>query len=1274
MNKSGAGLADDTVRELQAYLKILCHYAGDVNGAMDDGTRTALKALQIDLKLIPSGDLDKPTELELDTRLSLLRGALRCLGFFTTDAPKSDVEALRQAVIDFQADQGLPQSGCMDAATRDALSDEIMKLQSKLYFLGDYKGFVDGGYNPFIIPAILAFQTRLGLAPNGILDADTRLAIVRNAVILPDEGEIPDLSKREKVTALQRKLCSHWQYLGPQHGLYDAPTVAAVSAFQLKYKLPRHDGVCDDHTWWQLNQESGTVFAEAFQWELDALDEERSGFIPDKADPRPASESDVLQRAHRNQLCGLAFSGGGIRSATFNLGILQALAEHRLLREFHYLSTVSGGGYIGSWLSKWIHEEGGEVAAVEEKLAIASRQSSRKSEPYQIKFLRRYSNYLTAQAGVLGADIWTVVATYMRNVMLNMVILVAVLSAVMLIPRLLLWLVSEYSSAVRYAELYTPGFARWFGSIALASFLVAVFFFSLNISLIPHPRNKRHSLFCQAQECVLMRVVAPLMISSFFGSVWLWYEYEGIQNYLVDWHYWLAATIVYLAVWATAWMIGQRVNWDNGIRKKPSSGMWSQIGPHLSFSILPVIFGHLLFAFVISQLGDSVQNRDPLAHPVYLVTFGMPMALSIFGVSMILLVGLLGRAYSDHSREWWARTGGWIIILSCIWVILFGFSLWGPPIIDWLNREVGLWAFSILIVGCLIATLFGARYGMSERRDIAAASPAIERLLAVVPTYVRLGFLALTTAIIQWLAPLMFMLGMLVFVPVVIQLVTTDPSFYHVRNVTLSDYLHIGFYASERVPIGALLGIYTGCILVAAILVWRVDFNKFSLQVMYQNRLVRCYLGASNPTRQPHPFTGFDSTDDIHLTGLLWKLARDDGDHLQKPYHLINTAINLVTGRELARQKRMTFSFSFSPGFCGFEIPEHVGTLKHADNNLARGCFRPTREFGAGKRDVIGGNITVGGLRDKLERFGDEEEGVKLGQAMTISGAAASSNVGHHSNPALSFLMTVLNTRLGEWISNPCKSAWRTLAPRFGFGWLLKDLLGLVDVDSSYVYLSDAGHFENLGLYELVRRRCALIVAIDASSDGVTPFFELGGAIRKCFTDFGIEIDIQVKDVEADSITMVAKSHWAIGEIKYGSVDENCESGLLLYIKPSLTGGEPADLLSYRNFDRNFPYQSTADQFFDETQFESYRKLGYHIGVSVFGEICSELEKKMTSDENRRVALIRLLRRRLEESRRAKRMERMNDYQMTVHELTEKLIRARQSPAAGKLSRGNWSV
>ena len=1215
----------DSVRELQGYLGILCHYSGERNGRFDEATSNALKTLQDKMYLLPSGELDEATEIELDIFLGQQRGALGCLGFWNNDNAQGNSDALQQGLIEFQADQNLPQSGCLDQATRYALVSEISKLQSKLFFLGDYKGFVDGSFNPFIIPAIQVFQTRHKLPINGIRDPVTRVAISESALIKPDQGEVPDRAKQEKVAAIQRKLYCSGHYRGGQHGRYDNATVTALIAFQQKHKLPRTDGFCDDRTWWQLNQESGTIFSEVFQWELDALDEEGSDVIPDKADPRPAAESEVIARAHKNQLFGLAFSGGGIRSATFNLGMSQALAEKQLLREFHYLSTVSGGGYIGSWLAKWIYEEGGEIEKVEEKLSIANRPAGSTAEPDQIKFLR---HYLTPQVGFFGADTWAVIATYLRNVMLNMAILVAVLSAVMLFPRVLLWIVTQYSSAVKIGELYTPGFALWFGSIALAAFLVAVFFISLNISLVAHPRNQQRWLYCQEQSCVLTRVVVPLMISGFFGSVWLWYEFEGAQPYFMDWHYWLVAGLIYLSVWGIAWRLGQQINGENGVRTTQSGGDWSQVGLHLIFSIAALIIGHGMIAFVLTQFERPTKVHDPLNHPVNLVTFGMAVALSIFGIAMILLVGLLGRAYSDRSREWWSRMGGWTIIFTIGWVVLSTISLYGPPFITWLNYEIAGWVLTIIILGCLLASAFGARYGMSERSGETLAGPTTDRLLAIAPRYLVLGVLLLTTAVIQWLAPAMFVLGMLLFTTSVILSLITGESIHNASVTTIGDYFNTSFFNSEETPIDLLVASIAGCVMVAVILVWRVDINKFSMYMLYRNRLVRCYLGASNANRSPDPFTGFDIGDDRHLAELLWKLAPDNNGvvhHLQKPFHLINTSVNLVTGKEYGRQQRRAASFLFSPGFCGFDPPKDAGHLKPTGANvLARACFRATREYGAGKRDVVG-SISLSGLREKLECFRDEEEGVTLGQAMAISGSAASPNIGYHSNPALSFLMTALNARLGRWSANPGQDAWRTPGPSFGFVWPVSDLLGLVNADSHYVYLTDGGHFENLGIYELVRRRCALIVAIDASSDAGCSFNDLGGAVRKSFTDFGIEIDIQVTDIEFDPVTKLAKSHWAIGEIKYGLVDANCESGLLLYVKPSLIGNEPADLLNYRNIDRKFPNQSTADQFFDETQFESYRKLGYHIGRSVLSDICAELDQNRIVGRERRQALLTLL-------------------------------------------------
>src|SRR5947209_3516800 len=121
----------------------------------------------------------------------------------------------------------------------------------------------------------------------------------------------------------------------------------------------------------------------------------------------------------KDERIGLAFSGGGIRSATFNLGVLQGLAKYGLLKRLDYLSTVSGGGYIGSWLIKWILRDG--VDQVEKELGGKVHPGE---EPAPVNFLRDYSNYLTPRTGFLGADTWAAVAIYLRNLLLNQTILV----------------------------------------------------------------------------------------------------------------------------------------------------------------------------------------------------------------------------------------------------------------------------------------------------------------------------------------------------------------------------------------------------------------------------------------------------------------------------------------------------------------------------------------------------------------------------------------------------------------------------------------------------------------------------------------------------------------------------------------------------------------------------------------------------------------------------------------------------------------------------------
>ena len=217
----------------------------------------------------------------------------------------------------------------------------------------------------------------------------------------------------------------------------------------------------------------------------------------------------------QDEFLGLSFSGGGIRSATFNLGVLQALSELRLLKEFDYLSTVSGGGYIGSWLSAWIHRAG--IDTVEQQLSMKDHPHE---EPREITFLRSYSNYLTPRTGIFSTDTLAAVATYLRNLILNLSIVLLCLTVVLLLPRLFAW-------AGKHLHDW-PNALLACGALGLA---VAVFFINLNLaSQLPYSQSNRDKRSLGAKwkapwyvrrTAVVVWIVLPLTLGAMALSFWL---------------------------------------------------------------------------------------------------------------------------------------------------------------------------------------------------------------------------------------------------------------------------------------------------------------------------------------------------------------------------------------------------------------------------------------------------------------------------------------------------------------------------------------------------------------------------------------------------------------------------------------------------------------------------------------------------------------------------------------------------------------------------------
>src|SRR3954469_1732008 len=173
----------------------------------------------------------------------------------------------------------------------------------------------------------------------------------------------------------------------------------------------------------------------------------------------------------------LCLSGGGIRSATFALGVIEALAMHprrtetgatekqtacaaeSLLSQFNYLSTVSGGGYIGSWLSAWIARQG----YPEVWRNLTGRREHPDQEPGELSWLRAYSNFLTPRLGLFSADTWTAIALYIRNLVLNWLVILPAFVLLLLVIKA--FTVLSYGAA---AGLYVP-----FGRAAVVAFVSA---------------------------------------------------------------------------------------------------------------------------------------------------------------------------------------------------------------------------------------------------------------------------------------------------------------------------------------------------------------------------------------------------------------------------------------------------------------------------------------------------------------------------------------------------------------------------------------------------------------------------------------------------------------------------------------------------------------------------------------------------------------------------------------------------------------------------------
>jgi hypothetical protein len=266
--------------------------------------------------------------------------------------------------------------------------------------------------------------------------------------------------------------------------------------------------------------------------------------------------------------------------------------------------------------------------------------------------------------------------------------------------------------------------------------------------------------------------------------------------------------------------------------------------------------------------------------------------------------------------------------------------------------------------------------------------------------------------------------------------------------------------------------------------------------------------------------------------------------------------------------------------------------------------------------NAIGGPVTGAEKTRVYENLRhNRARDVTLPAAVAMSGAALSPSMGKMTYRPLTFLLGLANIRLGVWVPNPLHVNAPTDAdgpeakqvpvpfprrPRPHY--LLKEMLGRNRLEDKFLYVTDGGHYENLGLVELVRRGCRTIYCLDAG--GGSSAQALVDAIALCRTELNVRIHMNCEADELDAkpiskelnAPLRAKSVCSYGTIEYPGVDgDPGVTGTLIYARSVVTDQSPWQIRSFQTTDPVFPHHSTMDQFFDDQKFEAYRLLGAYV-------------------------------------------------------------------------------
>jgi len=377
--------------------------------------------------------------------------------------------------------------------------------------------------------------------------------------------------------------------------------------------------------------------------------------------------------------------------------------------------------------------------------------------------------------------------------------------------------------------------------------------------------------------------------------------------------------------------------------------------------------------------------------------------------------------------------------------------------------------------------------------------------------------------------------------------------------------LLLAYVAQQELPSWSLF-VWLGASL---LLGWCINTNLFGIGRMYRDRLMEAFLPDAEAVQKSR-WRPAGRADEVFLRDLC---GREDTG----PYQLINCHVVLTDSGVTRYRNRGGDNFVLSHAWCGGDA---IG-------------WYPTRSFEGGE--------------------------MSLATAMSISGAALNPRTGVGGqgvtrNRLVSFMLALFNVRLGFWADNPRvgRDPARDIGkPNLFVPGLWQGLFGrAMHRESPFLELTDGGHFDNTGLYELVRRRLSLIVLSLAGEDPAFAMDDLATAIERVRADFGVVILFD--DAEHDLGSMVpgsagdsgfggrmalAARGYAVGQIQYppARAGGRRHYGTLVVLKTVLTDRLPPEIYSYKAGNDRFPHQSTADQFFGEEQLEAYRELGFNL-------------------------------------------------------------------------------